>query len=271
MKMIHQYGAGTTSAAYVARFYSCVVPKARWRTTSIHLKGVPNPIWIRPGTSDWRVLHQIFVGNEYDSGSAAHEAAILQRYEKALAESRVPVIVDGGANVGLASIWYAVRFPHAQIIAVEPEPENFRILALNARNYRNIMPVQGGISDRLARASLANAGDDPWAWETRETDGSGEVMMFTIPDLLTKVPDAQPLIVKIDIEGAEVELFRSNLQWARRTPLIVFESHDRRFVWGGTFHAIASALIDQPRDYVQQGENTFAFSHVLRNAPSQAP
>ena len=266
LHMIRQFGIGTTGAAYAARLYSSVVPHARWKATSLHLGGVPKPVWIRPGTSDWRVLHQVFAGNEYDSGSDAHEAAVAGFYEDALARSEVPVIVDCGANVGLASIWYAVRFPRAQIIAVEPEPENFRILAMNARNYQNIMPVQGGISDRPTRASLTNAGSDPWAWETQENDEDGEVMMVTVQDLLAKVPNAQPLIVKIDIEGAERELFRSNLHWTRDTPLIVFESHDRRFAWRGTFHAIASALLEQPRDYIQQGENTFTFSHVLRNA-----
>jgi FkbM family methyltransferase len=230
---------------------------------ALRLNGVAHPISLRPGTSDWDVLHQVFVGEEYDSASQAHETIMSHFYADVLDQSEVPVIIDCGANIGIASIWYAQRFPRARIIAVEPEPGNFRILAMNAANYPNITPVQGGISDRQTRVSLTNVGDAPWAWETQECDDTGEIATFTIPDLLATVPRSRLMTVKIDIEGSEVELFRSNLDWPQETPLIVFEAHDRLFAWRGTFHAIVAALTDHPRDYIQKGENTFAFSHKL--------
>jgi hypothetical protein len=71
------------------------------------------------------------------------------------------------------------------------------------------------------------------------------------------------LVVKIDIEGSETGLFRSNLDWAAETPLIVFEPHDWLFNWRGTFHAIMSVLVRQPRDYLQNGENTFSILHAI--------
>jgi FkbM family methyltransferase len=237
------------------------VPGNQWRIVTLSLKGVAYPISLRPATSDWDVLQQVFVAEEYDSASEAHETSLAQFYEQTLGQSEVPVIVDCGANIGVASVWYAQRFPRARIIAVEPEPENFRILTMNAAVYPNITPVQGGISDRQTRISLTNVGDAPWAWETKESDGSGGIPTFTIPDLLATVPRCRLMTVKIDIEGAEVELFRSNLEWSEGAPLIVFESHDRLFAWRGTFHAIAAALTHKPRDYIQKGENTFAFAH----------
>ncbi|HEY2132214.1 MAG TPA: FkbM family methyltransferase, partial [Acetobacteraceae bacterium] len=185
--------------------------------------------------------------------------------------AEVPVIIDCGANIGIASIWYAQRYPRARIIAVEPEPENFRILTMNAANFPNITVVQGGISDRQTRLSLSNVGDAPWAWETKESNETGEIATFTIPGLLDTVPNGRPLIVKIDIEGFEVALFRSNLDWPREIPLIVFESHDRLFAWRGTFHAIAAALVGTPRDYIQKGENTFAYSHTLAPTSPLSP
>jgi FkbM family methyltransferase len=253
----------TASFAYGARLACRVVPKLQWQVMTLRLKGVAHPIALRPGTSDWDVLHQVFVAQEYDSASEEHEINVAHFYDDVLGHSDVPVIIDCGANIGIASIWYAQRFPEARIIAVEPEPENFRILGMNAANYPNITPVQGGISDRRTHVSLTNAGNAPWAWETTESDDSGETETFTIPDLVAAVPRSRLMTVKIDIEGSEVELFRSNLDWPRETPLIVFEAHDRRFAWRGTFHAIATVLTDQPRDYIQKGENTFAFSHDL--------
>src|SRR3954467_990969 len=34
-------------------------------------------------------------------------------------------IIDAGAHVGLASIWFARHYPEARIVAVELEPENY--------------------------------------------------------------------------------------------------------------------------------------------------
>jgi FkbM family methyltransferase len=259
--MVRRFGLSNIGIAYATRLYPAVLPKLQSNAVKLRLKGIDHPIWIRAGTSDWRVLHQIFVAEEYNFGSEPHEAALSRFYKDILNRSEVPIIIDCGANIGLASVWYATRYPNARVIAVEPEPENFRILAMNAASYANITPIQGGISDRQTRATLVNAGDEPWAWETNENGETGKVAMFTIPCLLGEIPNARPIIVKIDIEGAEIALFRSNVEWTRQTPLIVFESHDRRFVWRGTFHAVVSRLIDQPRDYIHQGENTFAFLH----------
>ncbi len=89
-------------------------------------------------------------------------------YEDVLNRSEVPVIVDCGANIGISSVWYAQRYPRARIIAVEPEPENFRILSMNAANYPNIVAVQGGVSDRQTRVSLTNAGDAPGPGKPRK-------------------------------------------------------------------------------------------------------
>jgi FkbM family methyltransferase len=252
----------TASFAYGVRLLCRVVPKLQWKVVALRLKGVPHPILLRPGTSDWDVLHQIFVAEDYNSGSEAHETSVSDFYEGVLNRLEIPVIVDCGANIGISSVWYAQRYPRARIIAVEPEPENFRILSMNAANYPNITPVQGGISDRQTRVSLTNAGDAPWAWETKESNDDGEIATFTIPNLLATIPGSRLMTVKIDIEGSEVELFRSNLDWSGKAPLIVFEAHDRRFAWRGTFHAIAAALTHQPRDYIQKGENTFAFCHL---------
>jgi hypothetical protein len=78
---------------------------------------------------------------------------------------------------------------------------------------------------------------------------------------LNHEPNSVPLIVKVDIEGSEVQLFRSNLEWVEQTPLIVFELHDWLGGWRGTGHAVFSCLSTHRRDYMQRGENMFSFGH----------
>ena len=177
------------------------------------------------------------------------------------------MIVDCGANIGLSALWFAHRFPDAIVVAVEPEPDNFALLTRNAAPYPNIRPVRAAISDRLTRVSLANGGIDPWSWATTE-QADGVCETTTVADLLAGIADASPLIMKIDIEGAEVDLFRSHADWMDETPLIVFEDHDWLFPGRGTFAAVLRQLMASPRDYLRAGENTFAFSHALLGEPA---
>jgi FkbM family methyltransferase len=222
---------------------------------------VPHAIWIRERTSDFETMEQVFVDREYDFAAwPSHHAMIDRTYIELLNAGKLPVIVDCGANVGYASIWFAVRYPRAIVYAVEPEPQNSAMLHRNVSAYPNVLPIQAGISDRPARISLRNPVGEPWACQTVE-DEQGAVSTVTIPDLLEQRPNCVPLIVKIDIEGYETSLFRSNTEWASRTPLVVFEMHDWLFHWGGTGHAILRCLTQRPRDYLVRGENVFSFAH----------
>jgi len=52
------------------------------------------------------------------------------------------VIIDGGSNVGYASVFFANRYPDARIISVEPEASNFRLLVKNTRSYPNVTRIR---------------------------------------------------------------------------------------------------------------------------------
>lgn len=66
---------------------------------------------IRPGTSDMAVFRKIFLQREYS----------LECGQKP------KLIIDGGANVGYASIFFAHKYPSAHIIAIEPEKRNYQM------------------------------------------------------------------------------------------------------------------------------------------------
>jgi len=221
----------------------------------------PHAIWLRPGTSDFETMEQVFVHREYDFAMwPSHHAMIERTYAALLETGKLPVIVDCGANIGYTSIWFALRFPRAIVYAIEPEPQNFMMLCRNVSAYANVKPVQAGISDRVTRLSLRNPDGEPWACQTVD-DEQGSVATVTVPDLLDRLPNCVPLIVKVDIEGYETSLFRSNTAWAAQTPLVVFEMHDWLFHWRGTGDAIFRCLTQRPRDYLMRGESVFSFAH----------
>jgi FkbM family methyltransferase len=243
-----------------------VVPRVmrsvnRRKAKAICVPSIPHPVWLRPATTDWVVMEQILIDQAYDlSKWPEHERAVCARYERAVQCGQLPVIVDCGAHIGMAAVWFGVNFPSARVVAVEPALENFEILQRNAQSYPNITPIHAAISDSVKTVSLLNREGEPWAWETREAE-FGDVRTVTIPGLLNEQPNTVPLIVKIDIEGGEVELFRSNCDWVERTPLIVVELHDWQGGWRGTGHAVFSKLSTHRRDYMQRGENIFSFGY----------
>src|SRR5215204_1252324 len=40
-------------------------------------------------------------------------------------------IIDGGANIGLTAVFFANKYPKSEIVAIEPEEENFEMLRKN--------------------------------------------------------------------------------------------------------------------------------------------
>lgn len=259
-KALGKLGLANGSALYFRYVLHRLVPRLRWSLRATRIRGVSRPVWMRPGVSDWIVMERIFLDLEYAPGSEPHDDALATFYADTLARGKIPLIIDCGANIGLSSIWFSERFPRATILAIEPEPNNFAVLARNGESFSNIMPLQAAISDRAGSVSLVNDIGTPWAWQTRPVERGG-IACVTIPELVASNPRFVPFIVKIDIEGFETNLLRNNPTWVGGVPLIVFEMHDWMAPWSGSGNAFFSTLSRQMRDYLICGENVFAYSH----------
>lgn len=110
--------------------------------------------------------------------------------------------------------------------------------------------------------SLANEKGEAWGWRAIPAE-NGTVKAITVSDVERLHENAELFIIKVDIEGGEISLMESNTDWAHNVPLIVFEMHDCMLNWQGTGHSFFSVLSQSKMDYLQHGENTFAFSHLL--------
>ncbi len=243
-------------------------PRLKWTRRQIRLSTVPDPVWMRPGVSDWIVMERIFLDLEYESLSPTHDAAMDKLYQSILSGGKLPLIIDCGANIGLSSVWFATRFPEARIVAIEPEPNNFQVLALTAKNFPSIRPVQAAVAARTSRVNLSNTMGTPWAWKTEEA-ADGNVETTTLQTVLQSDPRHVLLAVKVDIEGFETQLLGGEADWVETAPLVVFEMHDWMDPWSGSGHAFFSHLAVSKRDYLVRGENIFSYSHAALRSPDQ--
>ena len=182
----------------------------------------PHPIWIRPGTSDLATFKEVLLDNEY-----------------AFALLKSPTtIVDIGANIGLASIWFAVHYPEARILSVEAERSNYELLTRNVAPFANVTPLHAALWSRSATLAVHDPNNDGvWAFRTTalssehsNEDGEyGTVEGLTGSEIIGRSGFGRVDLLKIDIEGAEQEVFADpgSKEWLENVDAIAIELHDR--------------------------------------------
>jgi FkbM family methyltransferase len=213
--------------------------------------------WLRNSRSDISIFFQVVVQQEYDTRGWREQHEGLQRQYRELVErERTPIIIDAGANIGLASLWFAELFPLAKIYAIEPNEANLGILRRNIAGHANIIPLAGAVWDRSARLRIENP--EAGAASLRAGEGEGNIQAYTVPEIVNH-GEGELFIVKIDIEGGEEALFRSNTDWLADASLTVLELHDWLYPGKGISRNFLRCVSAQPVDFVFRGENVFCF------------
>ena len=229
--------------------------------SSVEIPGLKNPTWLRPRTSDVETLIQVFVLAEYDVFGTRQYAWLSNRYEEIVSGGGRPLIIDCGANIGLSAIWFSSRYPKAEIVAVEPDDGNLAVMRRNLAHYPNVRIVQGGVWDASCRLSVINPDAQPWAYIT-ERGESGGIAAYTIDEL----SEGRPIfIAKIDIEGSEQALFRSNDAWIGRTDMVVIELHDWRFPGRRTSANFFKRIAREDFEFLSTPQNLFFFLYRERS------
>ncbi len=170
------------------------------------------------------------------------------------ADRQIARIVDVGANIGDETARFRVHHRHAGIIAVEAADENYRVLEKNFAADANVTLVHGGLWPVHTNLKLI-PGDTMEAYRVTETvDTDGTIAAYTVPDLMAMRGWDRIDILKLDIEGAEYELFTRHAgAWIDKVDVFIFEAPDNDRP--GTTKAIFHALADIPFNTFICGEN----------------
>ena len=224
---------------------------------------------IRPNSSDAAVFVQVFRKREYDMSRHGQFARVQATYREMLNTGRTPIVVDAGANIGAASIWFARQFPAARILAVEPNAANAALCRANTRHLPNVQVIEAAIGSEPGRARVSNPGDPSWAFQCARS-GDGDIAVCTIPGLARAIPEAAGLfLVKIDIEGFEADLFASSTQWMDDPAVIMIELHDWLFPNQGASRNFQKAILGRDFEILVSLE-TLICVRLPRGAPPRA-
>lgn len=238
------------------------LPRSSSRVSGFNVPGYSAKVYLRETIADHATFKQCIVTNQYDFLQFPQAARLKETYQAFLTSGVRPLIIDAGANIGLATLWFAKHFPEAQIVAIEPDDNNFALLRRNTRHLGdNVLLIQGGVWYRSARLGILNPSAGAAAFRVGEiSEGTaGGVPAYAVDDICALVGNASPLIVKLDIEGSQAQIFSSNTDWVSRTSLITLELDDWLFPWQGTSHNFFRCLSNYPFDYLLHKESIFCF------------
>jgi len=185
-------------------------------------------------------------------------------------------VLDVGANLGLFSAWCLPGMRRGRIIAVEPVPTTLALARANiaeaSAHCRSTVAVrlfETAVAEAVRPVELllpradgrwtqaagwACGADTPCAALVRESGGTDRLTVAARP-LDAIVEEALPAdgridLLKVDVEGMEVDCFRGGSQTLRRTQAAVFEYH-------------SPALLDQSSALL----GAAGLHEVLRRAP----
>jgi FkbM family methyltransferase len=183
----------------------------------LKLKGYPCPFFFRHRASDVRVIRQIF---------------LKEQYRELQGEKNVGRIIDCGANIGCSAVYFLSKYPDAELIAIEPDEDNCRILTKNLAPFgERARVLQAAIwsSDQRLRIDRGQFGDGKeWSYQVRvcRDDEQADVSAIGLETIIKQFNWEQVDLLKIDVEGAELELFASGYEpWLSRTRNLAIELH----------------------------------------------
>jgi FkbM family methyltransferase len=181
---------------------------------TIRAPGYPHPVKIRGGKgSDGYAFYQHLAIKDFD---ILHD----------LGSPRL--MIDAGANIGMASLYFLNRYPGLKIVAIEPDPETFEICRINLAPYSDrVVLLQGAIWSSCGNVVLVK-GELEWNSHVADVaDGTdASVRAYDVPALIAAGGGGTVDFLKVDIEGGETELFGKNTEtWLPEIKNISIEFH----------------------------------------------
>jgi FkbM family methyltransferase len=272
---------------YIKRFgitqgllYSCLIElygrDKPSRLIKIKPKNEAHPIYLRSTRSDRSIFWQCIVRQQYDITEFQQYRSLQQRYKTFLEKGKIPYIIDCGANVGLSVRELSKMFPLANIIAIEPDPDNIRLLRLNTEGRAiKINIIEGAVWSKECQLQITNRNDGAASYQVNEfpdkelqitglgasantkSDSENQeslIKAVTVNSILQGYQIDELLVIKLDVEGAQKEIFSAETSWMEKVSLTIIELDDWLLPWQGTSRPFISAIAKIPSDYLLKGE-----------------
>ena len=177
------------------------------------------PFAFRPFTSDSLVLRQHFFYKELEP---------VVNYFKTL--KIIPkLMIDVGGNIGSSACFMHGHFPALKSLVLEPSNSNCSVARINLKNENSLIWEKA----LWWRSEILNFDESRSAWAMRVSNSSSgkKVAGIALSEILEMKEFSNPDYIKIDIEGAEEEVFEKDRlldKLLHSVPCISVEPHSER-------------------------------------------
>lgn len=159
--------------------------------------------------------------------------------------SEYSIFVDIGAARG--SITFDVAKNFLKCICFEPSPKNYQVFIskLKENTFTNIVPYNCALGEKIRKQnfflSQNNYGDNRFVKTPDEKFDSCEVEVNTLDSICENLGIKEKCIIKIDVQGSELEVMKGALRVLDRDCIIISEF----WPWGMYLNNV------EPLEYVQ--------------------
>ncbi len=180
----------------------------------VPVKDAIQTVRLRPYAGDMAILYEVFARSEYDIP------------EEMLDPESVETVVDAGAHIGLAALYFANRYPRAQVHCLEPNPNNYALLCENTRSNPRINPINAGLTGQPSEDMYISTSGRTSHFQLNASGKGRRVPTTTIEELCEEHSIGRINLLKLDIEGGEVDVL-AHPAFLSRVDAIIAELHGR--------------------------------------------
>jgi FkbM family methyltransferase len=138
-------------------------------------------------------------------------------------------LIDCGANYGYWSVLVSsAPFGSHRVIAIEPSSQNFEKLANNAGvNGDRFETMKCAIGSRRGTAHLTGTKHEAFSIAGGGNGGGEQVPVIALDNLIDdgKVSEKGKFLIKLDVEGVEIEAIKGGMRLLQADSVILCEEH----------------------------------------------
>ena len=154
------------------------------------------------------------------------------------------VLIDCGANYGYWSVLVSSKpFGAHKVIAIEPSAQNFPKLANNARiNGERFEAIKCAIGSARGTATLSGTKHEAFSIAGAANGGGEKVPVIALDNLIDegKVEGGGKYLIKLDVEGVEIEAIKGGARLLAADSVILCEEHGN-----DPDHTVSRYILDQ--------------------------
>lgn len=177
----------------------------------------------------YRKIRLVLFYRDLETYKEIFESSVYDRFDL----KRDWIVIDCGANIGLYTIKVAPKVK--KVISIEPNPHNFNMLLLNLKinRLKNVVPLNLAVYSRKKLIKIYGEGPTSSIFKPRHSEIYEKVVAIPLDSITKELRKID--LLKIDVEGAEIEVLKGASNTLKKTRNLILEVHpflvDDKKVW----------------------------------------